>query len=279
MEIENQNDQLDEQTEATESVEETQAEETNAEAESSESESSSSGEESEEGKAEENSEEGGKEGEGDESGAEDKSAAAFKPNTKVKVGHYDPQTRQFTQKEVDIDPKFHSLMKDPEGEKLIRELHEKAHGLDAVKERFKEEKQISTTYQNHYGTLKNIYKSAIKPGNELNILKMDKWLKEIDVPQEVMLRWAMAKVNLHKLQQENPEQYNTLQGQLTAEEQAELQQQNALQTQQSNQDMVRQNKELQIELVLKNPDMLPFANHYESLTGKPGSFREALILA
>lgn len=251
--------------ESTETTESTTAEESNAE--------NTEGEENSETEANEEAEAGA---EGEEN-AEAEAVVAYKPNTKIKVGTYDPQTRQFSQKEMDIDARFHDLMKTPEDEKLIRELHEKAHGLDSVKARFTEEKNVSTQFKSHYSELQNIYKQATT-GPETNILKMDKWLKTIDVPEAVMLKWAEQKVKLFQLSQENPEQYNAIQAKLDSENLAEdrLKQQTNIQHQYAEQ--AQQIKTIQLDSVLQTPDAIALAAQYTVQTGK-SDFKEAVIQA
>lgn len=56
---------------------------------------------------------------------------AYTPNFKFKVADFEPGK---TQKEMEIDKLFHGIIKDAESEKAVRELHEKAFGLDAIKQ-------------------------------------------------------------------------------------------------------------------------------------------------
>ena len=142
-------------------------------------------------------------------------AEAFKPNLSFKAGVYNKETKDLEQKDYTIDPKFAAIMKDPESEKLVRELHEKAFGLDSVKERYTETRgqlqqvsQVNRELQGGISDLRKTYQSAVQTGNWH---KLDKFFATLQIPQENILKYAMAKVQLSEM----PEaQRNAILGQL-----------------------------------------------------------------
>lgn len=263
-EIEDQIDETEETVEETPETEETESGEGEATSEegeeTEESEEASPGEE-EESEENEESEEG-----------ED-----YKPNLKFKAGVYNKETRQLEQKEYDIDPAFASLMTDAEGEKKVRELHEKAFGLESVKERFTETKnqlaEAQTEVRDIKGSidgLRNTYQSAVRTGN---LHKLDSFFNTLQIPQEVILRYAMAKVELNEM---DPAQRNAILGQIQSEEHAErlAQQQEQLQAQTAQQ--AQELKAQLVEAVLARPEVSELQNLFDERTGKPGSFKQAV---
>lgn len=266
-------DEIEDQIEAMdEAIDETQSAEETTESEGSDAPNESETEETSPG---EGQEEEAAEGEGGEE--EESEEEAHKPALKFKAGVYNKETRALEQKEFDIDPRFHEVMKDPEAEKLVRELHEKAYGLESVKERFNESKQQMSELVNENREIKtgidglrSTYQTAVKTGN---LHKLDSFFNTLQIPQEVILRYAMAKVELNEM---DPAQRNAIMGQLQSEERAEalarqqeqLQAQNATQTQTT--------KALMVDAVLARTEVADLQKVFDERVGKPGAFKEAV---
>lgn len=196
-----------------------------------------------------------------------------KPLLKFKAGFFNKETKQLEQKEYEIDPKFHGIMKDEASEKLVRELHEKAFGLDSVKERFEltrqEAAEVRAENRQIQGTisqLRNTYQTAVKTGNWH---KMDSFFATLQMPQEHILQYALAKMQLAEM---DPAQRNAIMGQLTAEQQAErlTQQQADLQEQSANQQ--RENLTVLLQHTLDRAEVAPLVKAFDERVGKPGAF-------
>lgn len=202
---------------------------------------------------------------------------AFKPNLVFKAGIYNKETKDLEQKDYTIDPKFASIMKDPESEKLVRELHEKAYGLDSVKERYTETRgqlqqvsQVARELQGGIADLRKTYQSAVQTQNWH---KLDKFFATLQIPQENILKYAMAKVQLNEM---DPVQRNAIVGQLEAENRAEALAQQQSQTQQGTQTQAQQLRQLQIEVVMNKPEVSALAKAFDDRAGKPGAFLDAV---
>ncbi len=218
-------------------------------------------------------EEVGDDGNGEE--PDDEEVAGYKPQLKFKAGFFNKDSKQLEQKEHEIDKKFHGIMKDPESERLVRELHEKAYGLDSVKQRFELTKQenIDLSQRNQQMThgiseLRGIYQGAVKSGN---LHKLDQFFEKLQIPQEHILKYALAKIELADM----PEaQRNALMGQLQEERKAnELAQQREQLTSQT---MTQQQeiKTLQLQHTLDRVEVAPMVKAFDDRVGKPGSFEE-----
>ncbi len=231
---------------------------------------------------------GAKEPEGDDAGGAGKEASEdgeetppgakeFKPSLKFKTSTYNKDTKEYEQKEYSIDPKFQSIIKSPEDEKLVRELHEKAFGLDAVKERYLETRQIANeiatenkTIHSQVTELRNIYQSAVQGGN---LHKLDRFFEKLQVPQDVIMQYAIEKAKLAELP---PEQQHAVMGKLQAEKQAEqfAQQQEQMRDQLDQQ--IRQTKQIQLESVMSRSDVSQVVEAFDARFGKPGAFKAAV---
>lgn len=204
-------------------------------------------------------------------------APAFKPNLAFKAGAYNKETKDLEQKDYTIDPKFASIMKDPESEKLVRELHEKAYGLDSVKDRYTEARtqlqqtaQVNRELEGGITNLRNIYQGALQSGNWH---KLDKFFSTLKIPQENILKYAMAKVQLSEMPQE---QRNAILGQLDAENRAEALAHQQSQAQQGTQTQAQQLRQLQIEVVMNKPEVSELAKAFDTRANKPGAFLDAV---
>jgi len=195
----------------------------------------------------------------------DGEALAFKPNVKFKV----------LDKEMEIPKEFQSLMKDAASEKIVRELFEKAEGLPTVKQKLETVRGENVNLSRENGdfkqtveSLRSIYNKAVSTGN---YHKLDDWLKILEVPQDVMINYALAKVKLAELP---PDQRQMLMGQMDAERNAETQQQQNARLQQDYARVASESKTLQLDSQLQNVEYKTAADLFDSRVGKPGSFKE-----
>jgi hypothetical protein len=199
---------------------------------------------------------------------------AFTPNLKFKAGVYNKESRELEQKEYEIDKKFAPLMATPEGEKLVKELHEKAYGLDSVKERYTEVKnqnmqlhKENVDIKGSVDGLRKVYQSATGPGG--NIHKLDGFFAKLRIPPDVIMQYAVAKAELAEM---DPAQRNAIQGQLRAESDAEALTEQQMNQQQQFVSQAQQIKNQQLELTLMRPEISTLAQEFDSRFAQPGAF-------
>lgn len=186
---------------------------------------------------------------------------AFKPNFKFKV----------MDKEHEIPELLRGVMKDAESEKLVRELHEKAYGLDIVKPRLLEERQkrqeaVAKNDQILGGIaqIKQLYQRG----------DMEGWFRSLGVPQEKVLQWVIDKLNYQELP---PEQRQVLDQRKTAEERAWQAEQQASSLQQKYEQETLNARDIQLTSTLDRADIKAAMQAFDSRPGgKPGDFREAI---
>lgn len=201
----------------------------------------------------------------------------YKPNVLFKAGVYNKETKQLEQKEFTIDDKFKSIMTDPDSEKMVRELHEKANGLESVKERFQEARQFATTVSTENREIKgsiklaqSTYQAAVKSGNWL---KLDDFFQLLDIPPENIMKYALAKVELNEM---DPQQRQAVLDRLDGDRHRERLQQETQNVSQENASLAQTNKSLQIDFVLGKPEVTALAAAFDERVGKAGSFKEAI---
>lgn len=117
-------------------------------------------------------------------------APSFQPNFKFKVHD----------EEKEIDEMFRGLIKDQDTEKKIRELHEKAYGLDVQKpkyERMKQEfQEVSTKYGNIDKSLKQL-SSYVQAGD------LGSFFQATQIPKQMIFEYVKKEL---ELMEASPEQ-------------------------------------------------------------------------
>lgn len=203
-------------------------------------------------------------GEGEEAVVDPK---AFKPNTKYTV----------MDKEAEIPKEFHGLMKDAASEKMVREIFEKAGGLEPVKAkladtRIERDKYLgeARSIQTSINTLRGIYQGAKTTGQWL---KLDDFFTKLQIPHDDVLQYALAKVKHAELP---PDQRQLVDSRLESDRQAEALRIQSQNLQDSAAQSARTVKATQTDLVLARADIKPVADAFDARMKKSGAFREAL---
>lgn len=189
----------------------------------------------------------------------------YKPNLKFKV----------MDKEYEIPKEFAPLITDEKSEKMVRELHEKAFGLDVVKQKFNETREErnslvaeATKTQRSIGELRNIVQTAVKPGG--NILKLEDFFTKLNIPEEVVMKYALAKVQFSELP---PEQKQMLAANMDAERRTAMLEQQSQTYQEQLNAQAAEIKGQQLDYTLARDEYKGIADDWDARIGKPGSFR------
>jgi hypothetical protein len=189
----------------------------------------------------------------------------YTPNFKFKV----------LDKEHEIDPLFQQLIKDADTEKKIKELHEKAFGLDSVKvdrQMLKEkiEKHYEPLVQKHQGMIKSIAQidKMVETGD------YDNFFSALEIPEQKILEWAVKKAQLMSLTPQEQAAYNQ---QVQERNQLyQLQHQNA-ETQEQLFQMQVQARTAQLSQELSKPEILNAVTAFDTRAGMQGAFQNEVI--
>ncbi len=185
---------------------------------------------------------------------------AFTPNYKFKV--YD--------KEQEIDELFRGLIKDQDTEKKVRELHEKAYGLDVQKpkyDRLKNEfQEVNTKYTNIDKSLNQLSK-YVQAGD------LGSFFKAIDIPTEMVFEFA--KRELEKLQAPPEQRAELIRGEEMQRRLMAIEQQNQ-ELQHRYQTESLQARVNELETALSRPEISSVASNLDAIKGN-GAFRKEVI--
>ncbi|MBL7716586.1 MAG: hypothetical protein JNL01_14070 [Bdellovibrionales bacterium] len=193
---------------------------------------------------------------------------AFTPNFKFKV----------MDQEHEIPEKFRELMKDATTEKEVREIFEKAYGLDHQKPKYEQLKTKHTEVERNFNDvlgavqdLRSVYQQAVSTGN---LLLLDDFFDRLKIPDQVILQYALAKVQYGEL---DPEARKAYDQQVFAQKRLlDLEKQNQGYSQQA-MSAATHAKGALLDSCLARPDIQAIAQAFESTPGrKPGDFRKSV---
>jgi hypothetical protein len=200
--------------------------------------------------------------------------APWEANYKFKYKKFDANSRDGVDVESEIPEEFRALIKDPDTEKSLREMFEKSHGLDYVKEtrtKIKQERdQITGHLQEVYGKIRHLEEN-LTSGN------LDAAFDQLQIPEQKVLQWVLDKINYSQL---DPAQQQMISAQRDAEKKAQmLESQNQTLAQNHHKALV-QAKSVALQATLDRSDLKAVADAYDNRQGrKPTdpSFKDLVI--
>lgn len=186
----------------------------------------------------------------------------FAPNFKVKV----------MDQEYEIPENFRGLMKDADSEKQVREIFEKAHGLDVVKPRLQaireKHQQLEMQHAGLVGDISEL-KEFYRAGD------FESFFQKLNIPEEKILNWLVEKAKYSELPADQRQVYER---QRQAELEARQLRKELTETQQTSQQIASQVKRQLLQVALARPDVSEFATAFDSRPGgKPGDFVNEVI--
>jgi antitoxin component of RelBE/YafQ-DinJ toxin-antitoxin module len=174
-------------------------------------------------------------------------------------------------KEHEIDDFMLPVLKDADTEKKVRELYEKAYGLEPVKADRQSLREKLQERETQFQSLESEVTQAMGFAREKDF---DSFFDAVGIPKSDVLRYALELVQREQMP---PEQKAAWQQQReTAQRVREYEQQNQQLMQSQQQLMVRQ-REFELSSALARPDVSAVAQAYETGMGNPGAFREYVI--
>lgn len=188
--------------------------------------------------------------------------AAYTPNFKFKV--YD--------EEKEIPESFRALVKDSATEKEVRELFEKAHGLDGLKPVHQKAVKERDEYLNQYKETKSQFDATMENLRKIHAYSqsdLDTFFQVYKIPQEKLFQYVTEKLKESELP---PEQVERMQAGRQAKLEAEYYKEQVARQEKQNQDLFKQQHDFHMNQVMSQPDVAGFAKDFDSRAGKQGEF-------
>lgn len=192
-------------------------------------------------------------------------AAPYTPNFKFKFMGPDGQKA-----EKEFDDLFKPIVKSSDVEKVIRDLHERAHGLDFVKaDRQTVKGQLDALQAQHQEQTASLefMGSLLQQGD------FDTFFNIAKVPPQAVVQWVLGHIERQKDPQKAAEYQSTLDARhrLYA---AELQ---AKQFQTLGSQATMQARSLELDTILSRQDVASVASAFDARMGREGAFRDEVI--
>lgn len=188
-------------------------------------------------------------------------ADSYKPNYKFVVHD----------KEHELEDWVKPFVKDKDSEKKVRELYEKAFGLEEIKPKFhslKEEyNQTKIAFEQQQSALETL-------GGFVKGKDYESFFEALNIPKKDILEYALKVVELDQLPAEQKAQLEA--SKQAQREMAYYRQQNE-QLQQSQQQFAVQQRVFELKNVLSSPDVAAIAEAYNTGAGKPDAFEDYVI--
>lgn len=180
----------------------------------------------------------------------------YEPNFKFKV----------LDKEQEFDEFVRDAIKDADTEKKVRELYEKAYGLDFVKRERDRVRQEAQQYRSQVDPLVNEVKEL---GTFLQEKDFDKFFAKFNLPEEAIVNWVADKL---RYKQMSPEQRAVYDNQRQLKDRV-YEQSSAVQSAENQLNQMRiEQTTFYIDQIKSDPQVTKMAEQFDSRAGKQGAF-------
>lgn len=190
---------------------------------------------------------------------------AYTPNLKFKV----------LDKELEIDPLYKDLIKDAETEKKVREMHEKAFGLDSVKA---DRQTLKQKIETHYAPIEQELNHTMKALGQFDKMieqkDFDNFFGTLKIDETDVLKWAVKKAQLMDL---TPQEQQAYTESVQQRNRLYALEQQVADTHEQNFTQQVQNRTSQLEQELSRPEVLNVVSSFDARVGNQGAFRAEVI--
>ena len=181
-------------------------------------------------------------------------------------------------KEYEIPEEFRGLFNKDNYDKL-KDVFERHFAFDTIKDKYKSANEKYTEVSGKYETIsKNLDRLSkfVQNGD------FDSFFNSIKIPEEAIQKWIYNKIQMRDLPPEQQSLYtknSEYQRQMmTLQEQYEEMQSKLQMMEQAKQEQVIQQRHSELDSTIGSPDYKTLAESYDARVGKPGAFKEEVIL-
>ncbi len=193
-------------------------------------------------------------------GAIPNAAPAWTPNWKFKAAG----------KEHEIPEFLRGVVKDADTEKQLKELHEKAYGLDSVKNQFQTSQsqlqQFQKTIMPHYDNLKKTVDSVVKFRDSGDL---DSVFEAVGIQPNVVAQWMYKRLQVQEL---SPEQRAVYENERNLQKQNYALQERLQTLSQGHEQTQLQTRAMELQSALAKPEVQTVSESYNTRMGQPDAF-------
>lgn len=186
---------------------------------------------------------------------------AYNPNYKFKV----------MDKEYEVDEWLRPVIKNQEMEKKVKELYEKAYGLESIKPKHQ---AIKEELEQTRAKVAETDKALETLGKYVADNDFDSFFEGLNIPKNKILEYALELV---RREQMSPEQKAQWEHSRQAKEAARYYEVESARLQQSQQQFAVQQRTFELDMALGVPEAKVVADAYNAGMGSPGAFKDYCI--
>lgn len=197
---------------------------------------------------------------------------ASSPEISAEVPAYSPNySYTVMDQQLEIPEQFRSIIKDADTEKLVREIFEKAEGLNYVKPKYE---SIKSEYESLKGQFDPIHKDLTLLGQLLQNKDLGSFFGAFQLTDEDIIKYAIDRMEYFQLPPEKRQMMDAQRQQ--GLDYYRLKQENEqYKTQQSQAELSNTYNELKSSLT--SPYISPIAESFNARAGQPDAFEKAVI--
>lgn len=191
-------------------------------------------------------------------------APAYVPNHKYKVLDQEKEFDEWIRPHINKD-----------NESKVRELYEKAMGLDHVKSKLGEERLTKEAVMKQYSNVTGEVKKILQHRDKGDL---DTFFRMTNIPKETVLRWAIQQAQLIEATKDLPEDAKRVYNEYGDLKQRTLLLEEQLENMSSGHvEHAVQARTSELDGLLERPDVSPLASAFDTRLGKAGSFRDLVV--
>lgn len=187
--------------------------------------------------------------------------AEYTPNYKFKV----------MDEEKEFDEWLRPVLKDADTEKKVRELYEKAYGLDYVKPKYE---GLKKDYDTMKGTWDTVSSDLKKLGNLVKNQDYGSFFSAFNLKDEDIMRYALERLEYYEMPEDKRKAYDA-QAKRNVELENLRQENERLSSQAEEQETAKLNSEIDAAVGAEHVKSL--AKAFDARAGKAGAFRSAVV--
>ena len=170
-------------------------------------------------------------------------------------------------KEHEFDDFVRKSVTTAEQEKRLREVYEKAHGMDSIKTRFNETRGNLQSTRQELGGIKDHLKEL---GSFIGQKDYGSMLKFFKIPENDMLEWAMQYAQRQQMPPEERQMYDARDA--ATQQVRELQKQNEYLMDQQRVSIAN-TRQYELDSAMKDPNITGFSQNFDARAGQAGAFQ------
>ena len=195
------------------------------------------------------------------------------PASEVEAPKEEVYTPNFKFKVLDQEKEFDEWIRpavNKDNEKAIRELYEKAYGIDHIKAQREQERQARTKTEGQYNQLM----TEIQELGQIRQKDLGMFFQRLGIPKQQIAQWVLQQAEAMEATEKLPENLKGLYNQFEDLNSKNYELQKQLEALNSRQQVEALNaKRAELDSTLASPSIKPLADEYDTRVGKPGSFQ------